>query len=221
MGNAIEVQDLFLIQNDRILLNRVSFSIPESGISAFVGANASGKSALIRVLGGIDQPTEGKATVFGLEVRKNSKKIQKLIGISPEENNTTPMITVRKHLELVAGVYGLRGKRARIRIDELMEEFGLFPFADRNAADLSGGYRKRLSIAMALVHSPKILFLDEPTEGLDAVACEELKQKIRLLGKKMTVIFSGKQVNDALEIAERAYLFSNGVLRGVKERGTD
>lgn len=216
---AIELKEIFLIHDDRILLNRLNAEIGQGGVSALLGAYASGKSALIRVIGCLETPTAGDALVFGNSVRKKQKKVHALVGIAPEENNTTPGITVYRQLEIIAGARGLRGKKARDRIIELMSVFGLSEYADQEASALSGGYLKRLSIAMALIHSPKILLLDEPTEGLDAVAAGQIRELIRMLGTVMTVIFSTKSPEEAKSTADTVYVLSNGLLSSV-EPGT-
>ena len=156
-------------------------------------------------------PTAGDAELFGVSVR--AQEVKRLLAVSPQETAVAPNLTVRENLELMAGIAGVSRKEARLRAEKTLEEFHLREIADKRAKTLSGGWQRRLSIAMALISEPKLLFLDEPTLGLDVLARRELWREIEALKGKITVILTTHYMEEAEQLADRVGIMAAGKLR--------
>lgn len=214
MGDFIESEHLMLRRAGKALINDVSFSLQRGGIIAFLGESGSGKSALLRVLGGIDRPDGGAVTILGknVAVRKDSKALRALVGYAPQGGCAAAGLTVSQNLIYTAKIHGLRGRVARQRVDELLAQFSLCEYFDVRAGALSGGFQKRLDLAMACVHRPQLLLLDEPFAGLDPIGSADTKRQIAALAEHCTVIFSWHGPRAAEQLASRVLILVGGEL---------
>ncbi len=207
--NAIELQDLTKKYGNKTVVDRLCLHVPEGELLALLGLNGAGKSTTIRMLSCLTSPDSGEATLLGHSIRQEPEKVKQIIGVSPQESATAPNLTVLENLELMAALYGT----PKNIIEELEERFSLSTVRNQKSKTLSGGWRRRLSIAMAMAGNPKILFLDEPTLGLDIVARRELWNFIRSLKGKMTVVLTTHYLEEAEALADHVAVLTEGKLR--------
>lgn len=209
--NAIEILGLTKEYGGRRVVDRLELSIPAGELFALLGVNGAGKSTTIRMLSCLAVPTEGDAQLMGHSVREDSRAAKEILAVSPQETAIAPNLTVRENLALMAGIYG----RPRGRVDQVTAQLGLEQWVKQRAKTLSGGWQRRLSIAMALVSQPEVLFLDEPTLGLDVLARRELWGVIRELEGHTTVILTTHYLEEAESLADRVGIMNRGRLRAV------
>lgn len=209
--NAIQILGLTKEYGGRRVVDRLELSIPAGELFALLGVNGAGKSTTIKMLSCLTIPTEGDAELMGHSVRTQSHQAKEILAVSPQETAIAPGLTVAENLELMAGVYG----RPRERSREVMEQLGLGQWTKARAKTLSGGWQRRLSIAMALVSQPEVLFLDEPTLGLDVLARRELWDVIRGLKGHTTIILTTHYLEEAESLADRIGVMTAGRLRAV------
>ncbi|MGN0185284.1 MAG: ABC transporter ATP-binding protein [Aristaeellaceae bacterium] len=181
--------------------------------------NGAGKTTAIRMLSGITAPDGGDALLMGHSVRTELEAVKRITNLSPQESAVAPRLTVRENLELIAEIYGLRSREARARAERSMEEFGLAQVAKQRAGTLSGGWQRRLSIAMALITEPQVLFLDEPTLGLDVLARRELWELVRSLHGRVTILLTTHYMEEAEALSDRVGILQAGKLRAVGTPG--
>ena len=187
----------------------------ECELFSLLGVNGAGKTTTIKMLTCITKPTDGDAFVEGYSVTKQSEQVKRLIGVSPQETAVAPNLSVKGNLELICGIHGFSKEKTKIRIKELSEQFTLDAVLRRRAGKLSGGWQRRVSIAMALISEPKILFLDEPTLGLDVIARHELWDMIRSLKGKATIILTTHYMEEAEALSDRIGVMKDGKLLAV------
>ena len=197
---------------DVVAVNDLNLTIKSGELFALLGVNGAGKTTTIKMLSTLVKPTDGEAYVNGYNINNQSNKIKSIIGVSPQETAIAPNLTVQENLELICGVYNFNKEKTNQKIKELTNQFNLTEIVNKKAGKLSGGYKRRLSIAMALISEPKILFLDEPTLGLDVIARSELWDIIRLLKRKITIILTTHYMEEAEALSDRIAIMKNGKL---------
>ena len=175
---AVEMQDLTKQYGSKTVVDGLNLKIEEGEFFAMLGSNGAGKTTTIKMLSCLVEPTAGDALMLGHSIRKEEDAIKEMINVSPQETAVAPKLTVRENLEMIARLYGFSKEEAAQKTEHLMETFDLTDRQHDWAKSLSGGWQRKLSIAMALISQPKILFLDEPTLGLDVRARRELWKKI-------------------------------------------
>lgn len=209
--NAIRILGLTKEYGGRRVVDRLELDVGQGELFALLGVNGAGKSTTIRMLCCLTTPTEGDAQLMGRSVRTQSHAAKEILAVSPQETAVAPNLTVRENLELMAGIYG----RPKERLEQVMEQLGLGAWAKARAKTLSGGWQRRLSIAMALVSQPEVLFLDEPTLGLDVLARRELWEVIRGLKGQTAIVLTTHYLEEAEALAHRIGIMNHGRLRAV------
>lgn len=212
---AIEALQLSRRFGDKIAVDALDLSVEAGELFALLGVNGAGKTTTIRMLTGLLPPSGGTAKLLGHDIQTDALAAKQLTAVSPQESAVAAKLTVRENLELMAGVYGADKPSARAAADEIMREFGLDEVERQTAKSLSGGWQRRLSIAMALVTKPQILFLDEPTLGLDVLARRELWKQVRALKGRVTVVLTTHYMEEAEALADRIGIMSTGRLKAV------
>jgi ABC-2 type transport system ATP-binding protein len=210
--DAIVVDGLRKRYGEVQALDGVSFTVREGEIFGLLGPNGAGKSTTVRTLVTLTAPDEGSATVAGHDVVREPHAVRRTIGYVPQDSGIDRYSTGRETLTLQARVQGLRGREARSRVDELLELVGIADAADRVVAGYSGGMRRRLDIALGLVHRPRVLFLDEPTTGLDPEARVAMWQEVTRLAEaeSLTILLTTHYLEEADELADRLAIVSQG-----------
>lgn len=208
----ISIKNLTKKFKDLCAVDSLSLDIYEGEIFALLGVNGAGKTTTIRMLSCISRPTSGDAEIDGFSLKKQSAKIKEIINISPQETAIAGNLTVRENMEFIASLYYKDKKIIEEKVKALLKDFSLEDVAKKRAKLLSGGMQRRLSIAMALVSAPKVLFLDEPTLGLDVIARKELWKQIEELKKKMTIILTTHYMEEAEALADRIGIMVKGKL---------
>ena len=187
----------------------LDLAIAQGELFALLGVNGAGKTTTLKMLSCLTRPSGGDALLNGHSVISEPAAVKRIIGVSPQETAVAPNLTALENLLLMGGVHGLSSQAAQRRADELTQRFGLSPILSRRAGKLSGGWQRRLSIAMALISEPQILFLDEPTLGLDVLARSDLWDVIRALKGKITIILTTHYMEEAEALSDRI-----GIMRG-------
>ena len=214
MNLAVEVKNLTKIYQQEICaLNNINLSIPQGSLFGLLGPNGAGKSTLINILGSIVNKTSGKVSVMGFDIDKNSKIVKSLIGVVLQEIALDTFFSIKKYLEFYSGYYGIKPQQEKI--NEIIENLGLSDKTSATARQLSGGMKRRLMIAKALVHSPKVLILDEPTAGVDIALREQLWRYIRKLNKMgITIILTTHYLHEAEELCDHiAFIDKSRILK--------
>lgn len=196
-------------------VDKLDLEIREGELFSLLGVNGAGKTTTIKMLSCLTRPTEGDAFVGGYSITKEPEQVKRLIGVSPQETAVAPNLSVEENLDLICGIHGFSKEKTQAKITELSERFGLDTVLQRKAGKLSGGWQRRVSIAMALICEPKILFLDEPTLGLDVIARHELWETIRSLKGKITIILTTHYMEEAEALSDRTGIMKNGKLLAV------
>lgn len=196
-------------------VDNFDLEIRQGELLALLGVNGAGKTTAIKMLSCLARPTSGDAIVGGYSIVKEPEKVKQLIGVSPQETAVAPNLSVKENLALICGIYSFSKQKTESRIRELTEQFSLHSVLQRKASKLSGGWQRRVSIAMALISDPKILFLDEPTLGLDVIARHDLWETICSLKGKTTVILTTHYMEEAEALSDRIGIMKSGHLLAV------
>ncbi len=207
---AIETKNLTKVFKDRTAVNGIDLKINEGELFALLGTNGAGKTTTIKMLSTLIFPSSGEIKIEGLDIIKDRQKIKKIINVSPQETAIAQNLSVKENLEFMAGVYEIQNKNKKI--NELVKMFNLEGVLNQRAKTLSGGWQRKVSIAIALINDPKILFLDEPTLGLDVIARKELWNIIEKLKGQITIILTTHYLEEAESLSDRIGIMSKGNL---------
>jgi ABC-2 type transport system ATP-binding protein len=210
---AIETHALSKRYKERTAVHPLELSIKQGQVFGLLGLNGAGKTTTIRMLTCLTRPTSGDATVFGKSILTEPQEVKANINLSPQETAIAPNLSVRENLELMAGIYGNNRQATKDKTEQVMKKLGLSDVQKDKAKILSGGWQRRLSIAMALISDPKILFLDEPTLGLDVLARRELWAVIENLKSEMTIILTTHYLEEAQALSDEIGIMANGKLK--------
>ena len=209
---AIKTVDLTKKYKTRTAVDGLNLSVHPGELFALLGVNGAGKTTTIKMLSCLTQPTSGDALLNGRSVVTEAAAVKDIIGVSPQETAVAPKLSVRENLELMCGVHGFSRETRVQKVAELTDRLDLREVLDRKAGKLSGGWQRRLSIAMALISEPEILFLDEPTLGLDVLARSDLWDVIRVLKGKITIILTTHYMEEAEALSDRIGIMKAGRL---------
>ena len=208
--NAIEIKNLSKQYKDVLAVNDLSLEIKEGELFSLLGINGAGKTTTIKMLCGLTAPTDGDAILLGNSIVTDTAKVKPIIAVSPQETAIAPGLTSYENLELICGLHGFSKEKREAKIKELTSLLSLESIMKRKAGKLSGGWQRRLSIAMALISEPKILFLDEPTLGLDVIARSELWDIIKALKGNVTIILTTHYMEEAEALSDRIGIMKDG-----------
>ena len=209
---AISIQGLTKTYKDVTAVDALTLDIHEGELFALLGVNGAGKTTTIKMLSCLAHPTEGDASLLGCSIISAPQAVKSVIAVSPQETAVAPNLSVRENLMLMAGAHGFSREKSRAKTAELLDAFGLGEVEKKRAKTLSGGWQRRLSIAMALISEPKILFLDEPTLGLDVLARSELWDAIRALKGRVTIVLTTHYMEEAQSLSDRVGVMKSGRL---------
>ena len=207
---AIETKELTKKYKDKIAVNNLDLQIKQGELFALLGVNGAGKTTTIKMLSGLILPTSGRIMIEQMDLKKEPFKIKELLNVSPQETAIAPNLTVKENLEFMAGVYQISNKNEKIK--ELINIFKLDEILNKKAKTLSGGTMRKVSIALSLINDPKILFLDEPTLGLDVIARKELWKIVEKLKGNITIILTTHYMEEAEALSDRIGIMSRGSL---------
>lgn len=209
---AIKTRNLIKQYKDLIAVKGPELTVREGELYGLLGVNGAGKSTTIKMLSCLTRPTSGDALVMGHSVVGEPEKVKAIINVSPQETAIAAKLSVRENLEFIARIYGCDKKEAREKANKMIEDFSFEEIRNKRAGTLSGGWQRRLSIAMALITEPRVLFLDEPTLGLDVLARRELWRLIESLKGRMTVILTTHYLEEAESLCDRIGIMAHGEL---------
>jgi len=214
MGTIIRINDLIKFYETILAVDHISFDVKEGEVFGFLGPNGAGKTTTIRMMVGLTQPSSGTALVDGHDILKEPVEVKKTIGLVPETSNLYSELTALDNLIYQAELYGVPRKERKTQAIQLIEEFGLKEHQDKPFQKLSRGLKRRLTIAAALIHHPKILFLDEPTTGLDVMSARGLRKLILDSKKKgLTIFLTTHYIPEAESLCDRIAIIVKGKIR--------
>ncbi len=210
---AIKTENLTKRYKDKTVVKNLNLSVEEGEMYALLGVNGAGKSTTIKMLSCLIRPTSGDASILSRSITTDSTKVKQIISVSPQETSVAPNLTVKENLEFIAGIFGFKKADAIKKAEKIMADFDMEEIKNSKAKTLSGGWQRRLSIAMALISEPKVIFLDEPTLGLDVLARRDLWKQIEKLKGKITIILTTHYLEEAEALADHIGIMAQGVLK--------
>lgn len=209
---TINIKGLTKRYKERVVVNQLNLQIHQGELFALLGQNGAGKTTTIKMLCGLLPPTEGDATIGGKNIVQNTQAVKQMINISPQETAVAPNLTVYENLLLIGQIYGYEKAQAQQQVQTQIELFGLTPRQHDKAKTLSGGYQRRLSVAMALMSNPEVLFLDEPTLGMDIRARNDVWNILNHLKGHVTIILTSHYLEEVEALADRVGIMHHGQL---------
>ena len=212
---AIKTEGLVKRYKNITAVDGINLEIRQGELFSLLGVNGAGKTTAIKMLSTLTKPNSGDALVGGYSIIKEAQQVKGLIGVSPQETAVAPNLSVKENLELICGIHNFSKEKTKTKISELSTLFDLESVLHRKAGKLSGGWQRRVSIAMALISQPQILFLDEPTLGLDVIARHDLWEAIRSLKGNITIILTTHYMEEAEALSDRIGIMKNGRLLAV------
>lgn len=210
---AIKTNNLTKKYKDKTVVKSLDLAIDKGEMYALLGVNGAGKSTTIKMLSCLIKPTSGEAEIMGKSIISDENGVKQIISVSPQETSVAPNLTVRENLEFIAGIFGFSKAEACEKATKMIEDFDMGDIEKSRAKTLSGGWQRRLSIAMALISEPQVIFLDEPTLGLDVLARRELWKHISKLKGKITIILTTHYLEEAEALSDRIGIMAEGVLK--------
>jgi ABC-2 type transport system ATP-binding protein len=213
--HAIQTRSLVKQYKELTAVDQLNLEIQQGELFSLLGVNGAGKTTTIKMLSCLTSPTDGDAFVGEYSITKEPEQVKRVIGVSPQETAVAPNLSVKENLELICGIHGFSKEKTEANIRELDRLFDLNSVMHRKAGKLSGGWQRRVSIAMALIGEPQILFLDEPTLGLDVIARHDLWDVIRSLKGRITIILTTHYMEEAESLSDRIGIMKNGRLLAV------
>ena len=212
-----EIKTIKLVKRYKNLtaVDTLNLEIRQGELFSLLGINGAGKTTTIKMLSCLTKPTTGDAVVGGYSITKEPEQVKRLIGVSPQETAVAPNLSVKENLALICGIHGFSKDKTKEKIQELSRQFSLDSILHRKAGKLSGGWQRRVSIAMALISEPQILFLDEPTLGLDVIARHELWETIQALKGNVTIILTTHYMEEAEALSDRIGIMKEGRLLAI------
>ncbi len=214
---AIQIKDLRKEFGSKVAVNSISLDIEKGKLFSLLGVNGAGKTTTIRMLMGLSKPTSGEAWIMGHSILSDLAAVKKISNFSPQETSVAPNLTVRENLEFFSRIYGKGKEKTYQLVDDMIEKFSLQEVAESKARTLSGGWQRKLSIAMALISEPEVLFLDEPTLGLDVIARRELWKVIEKLKEEMTIVLTTHYMEESEALSDGIAIMVGG---NIKAQGT-
>lgn len=213
--NAITITNLSKKYGSFTAVDHLNLTIEQGELFSLLGVNGAGKTTTIKMLSCLIKPTDGDAILLGDSVKEHPQTVKGKINISPQETAVAANLSVTENLEFIAGIHGQDSKNAMKSASEMVSQFGLDDVRDKKVKQLSGGMQRRLSIAMALISNPQILFLDEPTLGLDVLSRRELWKSIEALKGKITIILTTHYLEEVEALSDRIGIMANGKLKAI------
>ncbi len=215
MKTAIKLTNLTKKFGSKTAVDHLDLEIYEGELFGLMGVNGAGKTTTIRMLTGLSAVTDGEAEILGQNVKTDMQKIKRYINVSTQETAVAGNLTVKENLDLIAAIYEMEKEKVAAKMDEIVNSLELNEVINQKAKTLSGGWQRRLSIAMALITDPKIIFLDEPTLGLDVLARRELWKVLRNLKGKITIILTTHYLEEAEALCDRIAIMAKGSMKAL------
>ena len=210
--DAIKTIQLTKKYRHLVAVDKLNLQVKQGELFSLLGVNGAGKTTTLKMLSCLTAPTSGDAFVNGYSIVHEAARIKSVIGVSPQETAVAPNLSVKENLELMCGIHGFSPEISKEKINALSDRFHLHDILTKRAGKLSGGWQRKVSIAMALISEPEILFLDEPTLGLDVIARRELWSIIQSLKGKITIILTTHYMEEAEALSDRIGIMKNGAL---------